>query len=133
MQGEKIKKTDPHIGLLHRGVEKLCEYKTFIQIIPYMDRLDYVSMMSQEHTLVSLIEKNKKIKTSYRSSYIRTLFLELTRILNHIMCITTHALDIGAMTPFLWLFEERERIFELYERVSGARMHANFFRVGGIA
>jgi len=90
-------------------------------------------MMSQEHTLALLVEKNKKIYVPLRASYIRTLFLEITRILNHIMCITTHALDIGAMTPFLWLFEERERLFEFYERVSGARMHANYIRPGGVS
>lgn len=132
LDGELIKKTDPHIGLLHRGTEKLVEFKTFLQAIPYFDRLDYVSMMSQEHTFCLAIEKILNVEVSLKTSYIRIIFLELTRLLNHILAITTHALDVGAMTPFLWGFEDREKIMEFYERVSGARMHSNFIRPGGI-
>lgn len=132
LDGELIKKTDSHIGLLHRGTEKLIEFKTFLQSIPYFDRLDYVSMMSQEHTFCLAIEKILNTTISLKTSYIRIIFLELTRLLNHILAITTHALDVGAMTPFLWGFEDREKIMEFYERVSGARMHSNFIRPGGI-
>ena len=130
--GEKVNYADPHIGLLHRGTEKLIEYKTYIQAIPYFDRLDYVSMMSQEHVYCLALESVLNIDIPIRAKYIRVIFLELTRILNHLLGITAHALDVGAFTPFLWAFEEREKIFELYERVSGARMHANYFRVGGV-
>jgi NADH dehydrogenase (ubiquinone) Fe-S protein 2 len=130
--GETIRYADPHIGLLHRGTEKLIEYKTYIQALPYFDRLDYVSMMAQEHLFALTVEKTTELNIPLRAQYIRVLFLELTRILNHIMAVTTHALDVGAMTPFLWGFEERERIFEFYERVSGARMHANYIRPGGV-
>ena len=130
--GETVKRCDPHIGLLHRGTEKLMEYKTYLQSIPYFDRLDYVSMMSQEHTYVLAIESLLNITVSKKASYIRVLFLEMTRILNHLLAITTHALDIGAITPFLWGFELREKIMEFYERVSGARMHSNYIRPGGV-
>jgi NADH dehydrogenase I D subunit len=133
LNGEIVERADPHIGLLHRGTEKLIEYKTFLQALPYFDRLDYVSMMAQEHAYSLAIEKLTNTKITIRSQLIRVLFLELTRILNHILGITTHALDVGAMTPFLWLFEEREKIMEFYERVSGARMHAAYIRPGGVA
>lgn len=133
MDGEVITHADPHIGLLHRGTEKLIEQKTYLQAIPYFDRLDYVSPMCQEHAFVLTIEKLLKCEVPKRGQYIRILFSELTRILNHSMNITTQALDVGATTPLLWLFEEREKIMEFYERVSGARMHANYFRAGGVA
>lgn len=133
LRGELINKCDPHIGLLHRSTEKLIEYKTYYQSLPYFDRLDYVSMMAQEHAFSLVIESFLTLEVPKRASYIRVLFLELTRILNHLLAITTHALDVGAMTPFLWAFEEREKIMEFYERVSGARMHANFIRPGGVA
>jgi NADH dehydrogenase (ubiquinone) Fe-S protein 2 len=133
LDGETIKKADPHIGLLHRGTEKLIEYKNYIQALPYFDRLDYVSMMAQEHCYSLSVEKLLQNEIPRRAQYIRVLFLELTRILNHLLNITTHALDIGALTPFLWGFEEREKIMEFYERVSGARMHAAYIRPGGVA
>lgn len=133
LEGEVIKKADPHIGLLHRGTEKLIEYKTYFQALPYFDRLDYVSMMCQEHTYSLAIEKLGNIKISLRSQYIRVLFAELTRILNHLLAIGCHAMDVGAMTPFFWAFEEREKLMEFYERVSGARMHAAYIRPGGVA
>lgn len=132
LRGEVIVKADPHIGLLHRATEKLLEFKTYSQGLPYFDRLDYVSMMAQEHTFAYAVESFLKFIVPLRSSLVRVLFLELTRILNHLLAITTHALDVGAMTPFLWAFEEREKIMEFYERVSGARMHANFIRPGGV-
>ena len=132
LSGEVVKRVDAHIGLLHRGTEKLIEYKTYLQALPYFDRLDYVSMMSQEHSFVLGVELNLKVNISDRIKLIRTLFLEITRILNHLMGLTTHALDVGALTPFLWFFEEREKLMEFYERVSGARMHASYFRVGGL-
>jgi NADH dehydrogenase (ubiquinone) Fe-S protein 2 len=131
--GEKIIAIDAHIGLLHRGTEKLIESKTYLQSLPYFDRLDYVSMMSQEHTFTLAIEKLANIHISRRAKYIRVLFLELTRILNHLMALTAHIMDIGATTPFLWAFEEREKLMEFYERLSGARMHANYIRPGGVA
>jgi len=133
LNGEFIEKADPHIGLLHRGTEKLMEYKNATQNIPYMDRLDYVSMMSQEHGYCLTVENLLNIKIPIRAQYIRVIFSEITRILNHLLAITTHALDVGAMTPFLWAFEEREKLLEFYERVSGARMHAAYFRIGGVA
>jgi len=133
LKGEIIKKIDPHIGLLHRGTEKLMENKTYIQNLPYFDRLDYVSMMIQEHGYCLVLEKIEGVNVPLRSKFIRVLFSELTRILNHLLSLTTHALDVGAMTPFLWGFEEREKIFSFYEKVSGARMHAAFFRPGGVA
>lgn len=134
LNGEIIIKADPHIGLLHRGTEKLIEYKTYLQALPYFDRLDYVSMMAQEHTQSSLIEKFLGIfnLVPLRARYIRVLFLEITRLLNHLLAITTHALDVGALTPFLQAFEEREKLMEFYERVSGARMHAAYIRPGGV-
>jgi len=133
LNGEFVENADPHIGLLHRGTEKLMEFKTATQNIPYMDRLDYVSMMSQEHSYCLAIENLLNINIPLRAKYIRVIFLEITRILNHLLAITTHALDVGAMTPFLWAFEEREKLLEFYERVSGARMHAAYFRIGGVA
>lgn len=133
VEGETVSFADPHIGLLHRGTEKLMEYKNYLQGLPYLDRLDYVSMMNQEHTYCLAIEKIGNIEIPRRAQYIRVLFLELTRILNHLLAITTHALDVGAMTPMLWGFEEREKIMEFYERVSGARMHAAYIRPGGVA
>ncbi len=133
MDGEVIKRADPHIGLLHRGTEKLIEYKTYLQAVPYFDRLDYVSPMSQEHCFALAVEKLLQCKIPPRAQYIRVLFCELTRILNHLLNITTQALDVGAMTPLLWMFEEREKIMEFYERVSGSRMHAAYIRPGGVA
>jgi len=133
LNGEFVENADPYIGLLHRGTEKLMEFKTATQNIPYMDRLDYVSMMSQEHSYCLAIENLLNINIPLRAKYIRVIFLEITRILNHLLAITTHALDVGAMTPFLWAFEEREKLLEFYERVSGARMHAAYFRIGGVA
>lgn len=135
LDGETIVHADPHIGLLHRGTEKLIENKIYYQAIPYFDRLDYVSMMCQEHVFCLAIEKLLGIENLIpdRAQYIRVIFSELTRILNHLLSITTHAIDVGALTPLLWAFEEREKIMEFYERVSGARMHANYFRPGGVA
>ncbi len=132
LDGEIIERCDPHIGLLHRGTEKLIEYKTYLQALPYMDRLDYVSPMCMEHSYVLAIEKLAAIEVPLRAKYIRTMFAEITRILNHILNVTTHAMDVGAMTPILWLFEEREKLMEFYERVSGARFHAAYFRPGGV-
>jgi NADH dehydrogenase (ubiquinone) Fe-S protein 2 len=133
LNNEKIIKREPHIGLLHRGTEKLIEYKSRLQSIRYFDRLDYVSMLSQEHSFILFLEKVVNVKLNRNLSLIRILLLELTRILNHLMAITTHALDVGAISPFLWGFEEREKIMELFEQCSGARMHMNFFRIGGIS
>jgi NADH dehydrogenase I D subunit len=133
LQGETIKEAEPHIGLLHRGTEKLIENKSYLQALPYFDRLDYVSMMSQEHVYALAVEKLANCKVPKRAQYIRVLFLEITRILNHLLAIVCHALDVGAMTPLLWAFEEREKLLEFYERVSGARMHAAYFRPGGVA
>jgi len=133
LEGEIVTKADPHIGLLHRGTEKLIEYKTYIQALPYFDRLDYVSMMSQEHVYCLAVEKLINCKVPLRAQYIRVIFLELTRIMNHLLALTTHAMDVGAITPFLWVFEEREKLMEFYERVSGARMHAAYFRPGGVS
>ena len=133
MNGEVVERADPHIGLLHRGTEKLIEYKTYLQAMPYFDRLDYVSMMCQEHTFVLAIEKLVRCEVPIRAQYIRVLYSELTRILNHLLALSTHAMDVGALTPFLWAFEEREKLFEFYERASGARMHAAYFRPGGVA
>lgn len=132
LQGETVKRADPHIGLLHRGTEKLMEYKTYTQALPYVDRLDYVSMMAQELCFSVTIERLLNLAVPLRAEYIRVLFSELTRILNHLLAVTTHALDVGALTPFLWGFEEREKLMEFYERVSGARMHANYIRPGGV-
>jgi len=133
LDGEIVKKADPHIGLLHRGTEKLIEYKTYLQALPYFDRLDYVSMMAQEHTYSLAVEKIGNIKIPKRAQIIRVIFCEVTRILNHLLAVGCHAMDVGAMTPFLWAFEEREKLMEFYERVSGARMHAAFIRPGGIS
>jgi len=133
LRGEVVVKADPHIGLLHRGTEKLMEYRPYLQNVPYFDRLDYVSMMSQEHLYCLAIEELFDDYPTTTTSCIRVLYLELTRLLNHLLALTTHALDVGAMTPFLWAFEEREKIMEFYERVSGARMHANYFRPGGLS
>lgn len=133
LNGEQVQKSSAHIGLLHRGTEKLIEHKTWLQALPYFDRLDYVSMMCNEHLFSLAGEKILKINIPIRAQYIRVLFDELTRILNHLMAITTHAMDIGALTPFLWGFEEREKIMEFYERVTGARMHAAYIRIGGLS
>ena len=132
MDGEVVERADPHKGLLHRGTEKLIEHKTYLQAIPYFDRLDYVSPMCQEHAFALAVEKLMGIEVPERGQYIRVLFSEITRILNHLLNITTFALDVGAMTPLLWGFEEREKLLEFYERVSGARMHASYFRPGGV-
>lgn len=132
LDGEVIERCDPHIGLLHRGTEKLCEYKTYLQALPYMDRLDYVSPMCMEHSYVLAIEKLAGIEVPLRAQYIRVMFAEITRVLNHIMNVCSHANDVGAITPLLWLFEEREKLMGFYERVSGARMHAAYFRPGGV-
>ncbi|MBI4031797.1 MAG: NADH-quinone oxidoreductase subunit D [Proteobacteria bacterium] len=132
LDGEVVERADPHIGLLHRGTEKLIEYKTYTQAVPYFDRLDYVAPMNQEHAFALAVEKLLGIKAPLRAQYIRVLFSELTRILNHILNITTFALDVGAITPALWGFEEREKGMEFYDRVCGARLHANYFRPGGV-
>ncbi len=132
LDGEIVERADPHIGLLHRGTEKLIENKTYLQAIPYFDRLDYVSPMCQEHAFALAVEKLMQIEVPLRAQYIRVLFSEITRILNHILNVTTFALDVGAMTPFLWLFEDREILMEFYERVSGSRLHAAYFRPGGV-
>lgn len=133
LDGEIVTKADPHIGLLHRGTEKLIEYKTYTQALPYFDRLDYVSMMAQEHSYSLAVEKLLRCEVPLRAQYIRVLFLEITRILNHLLALSCHALDVGAMTPLLWAFEEREKLLEFYERVSGARMHAAYIRPGGVS
>tara|TARA_Y100000588_G_scaffold380804_2_gene465292 strand:+ start:797 stop:1975 length:1179 start_codon:yes stop_codon:yes gene_type:complete len=132
MDGEIVERADPHIGLLHRGTEKLIEHKTYLQAVPYFDRLDYVAPMCQEHAYALAVEKLLCIDVPRRGQYIRVLFSELSRILNHILNITTFALDVGAMTPLLWGFEEREFLMEFYERASGARLHAAYFRPGGV-
>jgi NADH dehydrogenase (ubiquinone) Fe-S protein 2 len=133
MKGEVVELADPHIGLLHRGTEKLIENKTYLQGLPYFDRLDYVSMMAQEHVYCLGIEHLMQYEVPTRGKYIRVLFSEITRILNHLMAVTTHAMDVGAFTPFLWAFEEREKLMGFYEKVSGARMHAAYFRPGGVS
>jgi NADH dehydrogenase (ubiquinone) Fe-S protein 2 len=133
LDGEIVTKADPHVGLLHRGTEKLIEYKTYTQALPYFDRLDYVSMMAQEHSYSLAVEKLLRCEVPLRAQYIRVLFLEITRILNHLLALSCHALDVGAMTPLLWAFEEREKLLEFYERVSGARMHAAYIRPGGVS
>ncbi|RME67770.1 MAG: NADH-quinone oxidoreductase subunit D [Alphaproteobacteria bacterium] len=132
LDGEVIERADPHIGLLHRGTEKLIEYKTYLQAVPYFDRLDYVSPMCQEHAFALAVEKLLGCEVPLRAQYIRVLFSEITRVLNHLLNLTTHAMDVGAMTPILWGFEEREKLMTFYERVSGARMHAAYFRPGGV-
>jgi len=133
MNGEVVQRADPHIGLLHRGTEKLIEYKNYLQALPYFDRLDYVSMMCQEHAYSLAVEKLLRCEIPMRAQYIRVLFSEITRVLNHLLALTCHAMDVGALTPFLWAFEEREKLMEFYERVSGARMHAAYIRPGGVA
>jgi len=133
LDGEVVKRADPHIGLLHRGTEKLIEYKNYLQALPYFDRLDYVSMMSQEHTYSLAIESLCDIQIPRRAKILRVIFAEITRILNHLLAVGCHAMDVGAMTPFLWAFEEREKLMEFYERVSGARMHAAYIRPGGVS
>ena len=132
LDGEVVEKIDPHIGLLHRGTEKLIENKTYTQAIPYFDRLDYVAPMNQEHAFALAIEKILNIEVPIRGQYIRVLFCEIGRILSHLLNITTQALDVGALTPSLWGFEERETLMTFYERVSGSRLHANYFRPGGV-
>ena len=133
MQGEVVQRADPHIGLLHRGTEKLIEYKNYMQALPYFDRLDYVSMMCQEHAYSLAVEKLLRAPVPLRAQYIRVLFSEITRLLNHLLAVSCHAMDVGALTPFLWAFEEREKLMEFYERVSGARLHAAYIRPGGVA
>jgi NADH-quinone oxidoreductase subunit D len=132
LDGEVIERADPHIGLLHRGTEKLIEYKTYLQAVPYFDRLDYVSPMSLEHAYALGVEKLLGIEPPPRGKYIRVLFAEITRILNHLLNVPAFAMDVGAMTPFLWAFEQREILMEIYERVSGARLHSAYFRPGGV-
>ncbi len=132
LDGEVTTKLDPHVGLLHRGTEKLIEYKTYLQALPYFDRLDYVSMMAQEQCYSLAVEKLLKIEAPPRAQYIRTMFGEITRILNHLLAVGCHGMDVGALTPFLWAFEEREKLMEFYERVSGARLHSAYVRPGGV-
>ncbi len=133
LDGEVIESANPHIGLLHRGTEKLIEHKTYIQALPYFDRLDYVAPMNQEHVFALAIENLLNLKIPIRAQYIRVMFCEIGRILNHILNVTTQALDVGALTPSLWGFEERETLMTFYERVSGSRLHANYFRAGGVS
>ena len=132
LDGEVVERADPHVGLLHRGTEKLAEHKTFLQSVPYMDRLDYVSMMCNEHAYVMAVEKLLGVDVPLRAQYIRVMFDEITRILNHLLWIGAHAIDIGAMTMFLYAFREREDLMDVYEAVSGARMHAAYYRPGGV-
>jgi NADH-quinone oxidoreductase subunit D len=132
MDGEVVERADPHIGLLHRGTEKLIEYKTYLQAVPYFDRLDYVSPMCMEHSFALAVEKLLGIEAPPRAKYIRVLYAEITRILNHLLNVCAFGLDVGALTPFLWGFEEREKLMEFYERVCGARLHAAYFRPGGV-
>jgi len=132
MDGEVVERADPHIGLLHRGTEKLVEHKTYLQALPYFDRLDYVSMMNQEHAFSLAVEQLLGCEVPLRGQYVRVLFCEITRVLNHLLQLAAQGLDLGAMTPFLWLFEEREKLMEFYERVSGARLHSAYIRPGGV-
>ncbi len=132
MDGEIVERADPHIGLLHRGTEKLIEYKTYLQALPYFDRLDYVAPMNQEHAFSLAVEKLLGLQAPPRAQVIRVLYSEMGRILNHLLNVTTFAMDVGAITPFLWGFEEREKLMEFYERASGARLHAAYFRPGGV-
>ncbi len=132
LDGEVVEKADPHIGLLHRGTEKLIENKTYMQAVPYFDRLDYVAPMNQEHAFALAIEKILKIEVPVRAQFIRVIFCEIGRILSHILNVTTQAMDVGALTPTLWGFEEREKLMGFYEKVSGSRLHANYFRAGGV-
>lgn len=133
LNGEEVLRADPHVGLLHRGTEKLIEYKNYTQALPYFDRLDYVSMMTNELCYSRAVEKLLNIEVPERGKWIRTLFGEITRILNHCMAVLSHVMDVGGLTPFLWAFEEREKLMEFYERVSGARLHAAYVRPGGVA
>ena len=133
MDGEVIERADPHIGLLHRGTEKLIEYKSYVQAVPYFDRLDYVAPQNQEHAFALAVEKLLGLEVPPRAQYIRVLYAEIGRILSHILNVCSYAMDVGAMTPMLWGFEERERLMEFCERASGARMHMNYFRPGGVA
>jgi NADH-quinone oxidoreductase subunit D len=133
LDGEVVERADPHIGLLHRGTEKLIEYKTYMQAVPYFDRLDYVSPMCEEHAFALATEKLLGITVPDRGQWIRVLFAEITRVLNHLLNLTTYALDVGAITPSLWGFEEREKLMEFHEAASGARLHANYFRPGGVS
>ena len=132
MEGEIVERADPHIGLLHRGTEKLIEHKTYLQALPYFDRLDYVSPMNQEHAYAMAVEKLMGVEVPRRAQFIRVLFSEISRILNHLMNVGAFAMDVGATSPMLWAFEERDRLMEFYERVSGARLHAAYFRPGGV-
>ena len=132
LDGEVVERADPHIGLLHRATEKLAEHKTFLQAVPYMDRLDYVSMLSNEHAYVMAIEKLTGLDVPLRAQYIRVMFDEITRVLNHLLWLGAHGLDIGAMTMFLYCFREREDLMDCYEAVSGTRMHATYYRPGGV-
>ena len=132
LDGEVVERAEPHIGLLHRGTEKLIEYKTYLQAVPYFDRLDYVSPMCQEHAFALATENLLGIEVPQRAKFIRVIFAEITRILNHLLNIPAYAADIGAVTPFLWCFEEREKLLEFHEAVSGARFHAAYFRPGGV-
>lgn len=133
LDGEVVQKVDAHIGLLHRGTEKLIEYKNYLQALPYFDRLDYVSMMCQEHAYALAVERLFSEEPSDELMATRLIFSEITRLLNHLLALTTHALDVGALTPFLWAFEEREKLMEFYERASGARLHAAYLRPGALA
>ncbi len=133
MDGEVVERADPHIGLLHRGTEKLIEHKTYMQAVPYFDRLDYVSPMCEEHAFALATEKLLGVEVPERGQWIRVLFAEITRVLNHLLNVTTYALDVGAITPSLWGFEEREKLMEFHEAASGARLHANYFRPGGVS
>jgi NADH-quinone oxidoreductase subunit D len=132
LDGEVVERVDPHIGLLHRGTEKLIEHKTYLQALPYFDRLDYVAPMNQEHAFCLAAEKLLGIAVPKRGQLIRVLYCEIGRLLSHLLNVTTQALDVGALTPPLWGFEEREKLMVFYERASGARMHANYFRIGGV-
>ena len=132
LDGEVVKRVDPHIGLLHRGTEKLIEHKTYMQAMPYLDRLDYVAPMNQEHAFVIAVEKLLGLQVPRRAQYIRVLYDEIGRLLSHLLNVTTQAMDVGALTPPLWGFEEREKLMVFYERASGSRMHANYYRVGGV-
>src|SRR5262249_45451147 len=132
LDGEVVQRVDPHIGLLHRGTEKLIEHKTYLQAIPYFDRLDYVAPMNQEHAFCLAAEKLLRIPIPRRAQLIRVLYCEIGRLLSHLLNVTTQAMDVGALTPILWAFEEREKLMTFYERASGSRMHAAYFRVGGV-
>src|SRR6186713_1635242 len=132
LDGEVVERVDPHIGLLHRGTEKLTEHKTYLQALPYFDRLDYVAPMNQEHAYALAVEKLAGVTVPKRGQLIRVLYSEIGRLLSHLLNVTTQAMDVGALTPPLWGFEEREKLMVFYERASGARMHANYFRVGGV-